>query len=407
MKKIIVFSILSFILILALFSSNHTFIFKDGVLNYINSSDRVFEIPEGFDVQWVIGADNWSLKEQTEQFSFRIVSLEDYGNYDLIELKNGIFLIEELNSILFYNRQLSKYCITSKDNLNKITPSRVLEVTSRRDYYVGLISRGNWEIIYEMLENGTFIQKLQIQSPEIGKSNVYVINKNIRDSSTEIDMTKSYVTRSFGAGEFESEIVSDTFVLKLGEVLLDGKVMNFTLDSFRILAFEDRYTISTNFFIDSIKNRNAEIIRVFDNTTYNNAGANLPAGRVLIYENFDNRDFVVKTGNIGNTAINETAKIHLGTSWAVKYDITKISDRTVRDQNTRIIQYDIDIRNFSDENKKLTFSMVTSGIELQNYNFDNSFYNIKNNSSQGNISFDFELQKNSAGTISLTVLYKY
>jgi len=406
----ILFIIMFIFVSVFIMSSNYTFIFKDAILHYVQHDEKIFEIPDRYNVQWVIGADDWSIKENQETFSFKIIKLDDYSHYELKQIENNVLLVEELNSILFYNSKINQWCITDKSNLIKLSSKRILEVNSKKNYFVGLIGYGQWEIFYEMKNDGTFIQKIQIDGEPVGLTNAYVINRNISDSRQDLYQTRMLMEKSVSDSNFasyESEIISDTYILKLGEIDFNGKTINFTLENFRIRSFEDRYTIKPNVYIDSSKAQNVEIIRSFENSPFNGVGEPFPSGKVLIHENFNGNSFVIKQGRIDNTPVNEYAKISLGESWDVKYDFLKISDRTVRDHNTRVIQFQINVINSSSETKKMNLNISQSGLEIQNFMFDNKFKSIQNNSKLGILNFDFEINPNSTGEISITISIKY
>lgn len=394
-KKVIlfVFLLISFFA----WSQNYTFIFKDTQLHYVTTNENSFAIPERFQVLWVSNVDSWKLDKVYKTFPFRIISLEDYNQKYIQEIGENIYKVLNTNEVIFYNSQIGEWCVTDEQNLDKITPTTKVLLENPKNAVIALMSQGSWKIVYEMRKDGTFIKNVEIKATPVGLTNLYLVNeylnlsvRNYIESTKVLSSSRMEDTSSFQIIA-EEAILSQTYTMNFGKTDLNSNLFNFRISQNKILSYEDRNVI--NFSLNSnIKNfLKTNIIRYVENDKYNGMGIELPAGEVWIHEEFDEESFPIKLAYINDTPIGDTLQINLGQSWDVQYKIEKLSDIEVKSAKSRIVDFNITVKNFSDKTKIVNLISAVPNIEIENIKIDGNYRNLKNKSEKGKIDIVFDI----------------
>ncbi|BBE31972.1 hypothetical protein OSSY52_21130 [Tepiditoga spiralis] len=387
MEKGIIFFVL--LVSTILLSKNYTFFFKDCVINYIEFSGNEFEIPSDQEIFWISNVQNWQIKNKNNDysFSFKIINLDDYKDYYMEKIEDNIFSLKSTQIIIFYNNQLNRWCETNKSNLKYLSKKESIVFDKDIKGWIGLKSKGTWDFIYEMYNDGTFNKNIELNGSILGESNVYLINQKL---NTSINSSERLM-RSLNS---VPKIYQDVFTLNIGMLNTKNKINYINLKSYDILSFSDDYIINLNNVQTS-----AEIIRTIENTDYNGMGIDIVNGKILIHEIFDDKSFAIKKVLINNFSNGENIKIDLGKSWNIKYKLNKTKDTFISSSRTRFIEYTLIINNYSNEEKKISIEMKQPGLELINY--DNNYF--KNNSSIGSIELKGKMKMNSQQKIKLSI----
>jgi len=397
MKKVYVFFMLIVFLCITVLSENYTFVFKDVQLFYTVSNETSFLVPDGFDVLCISGVDSWELQKVYQNFPFKIVSLDDFTQKSIEAIDEGVYKIIGTKEILFYNPQLSQWCVTDEKNKDKIQPSTQILLRNPKNSVIALRARGSWEVIYEMKSDGTFNKNVQIKGIPVGPTNLYLVNEYLNLSPVDyVESTKllSY-TRVASMDDFgivaKEAIVSQTYTMNLGKINFQNTLMNVRISQNDILSYEDRNVINFSLYSNIPNYTKTQIIRHIENTKYNGLGIELPSGEVWIHEEFDSESFPIKLAYIEDTPVDDSLKINLGESWDVQYKIEKMSDVEVKSQNSRIVDFLITVQNYSKDRQIVNLSMSSPNIEIDKMQIEGNYQNFKNNSEKGKIDIIFDI----------------
>ncbi|RAO98779.1 hypothetical protein PW5551_07600 [Petrotoga sp. 9PW.55.5.1] len=395
MKKatLFVFLLISFFA----WSQNYTFIFKDTQLHYVTTNENSFTIPERFQVLWVSNADSWKLDKVYKTFPFRIISLEDYNQKYIQEIGENIYKVLNTNEVIFYNSQIGEWCVTNEQNLDKIAPTTKVQLENPKNAVIALMSEGSWKIVYEMRKDGTFIKNVEIKATPVGLTNLYLVNeylnlsfRNYIESTKVLSSTRMEDTSSFQIVA-EEAILSQTYTMNFGKIDLNSNLFNFRISQNDILSYEDRNVINFSLNSNTKNFLKTNIIRYVENDKYNGMGIELPSGEVWIHEEFDKESFPIKLAYINDTPIGDTLQINLGQSWDIQYKIEKLSDIEVKSAKSRIVDFNITVKNFSDETKIVNLISTVPNIEIENIKIDGNYRNLKNKSEKGKIDIVFDI----------------
>ncbi|HOB16835.1 MAG TPA: hypothetical protein PK894_05830 [Defluviitoga sp.] len=397
-KKVLVLVLFVTLSVISL-TQTYTFLFRDAQLHYVTTDQTTFQVPEGFEVLWVTGVNSWSLEKTYQQFSFKIVSLEDFKNKTIQQIDENIFKIDGTNDILFYNSQINHWCTTNEKNKDKIKASVkiVLEKTKNKTATIALQAPGTWKIVYEMKKDGTFKKNIEINGKAVGTTNLYLVNEYLNLSPRDyVETTKALSTLRLGQGtDFQTiaqeAILTQTYTISLGNIKFVSDIMNFSISENKVLSYEDRNVITFNLYTNIQDFTKTRLVRYFENTKHNGLGIDLPYGEVWIYEQYDDKNFPIKKTNIYDTPIDDIVKIDLGESWDVQYKFEKLSDVEVKTADTRIIDFLITIKNFSDKIKVVQISAAAPNLEIDQMKIDGGYRGVKDNSQKGKIDLSFEL----------------
>lgn len=397
-KKVLVLVLFVTLSVISL-TQTYTFLFRDAQLHYVTTDQTTFQVPEGFEVLWVTGVNSWSLEKTYQQFSFKIVSLEDFKNKTIQQIDENIFKIDGTNDILFYNSQINHWCTTNEKNKDKIKASVkiVLEKTKNKTATIALQAPGTWKIVYEMKKDGTFKKNIEINGKAVGTTNLYLVNEYLNLSPRDyVETTKALSTLRLGQGtDFQTiaqeAILTQTYTIFLGNIKFVSDIMNFSISENKVLSYEDRNVITFNLYTNIQDFTKTRLVRYFENTKHNGLGIDLPYGEVWIYEQYDDKNFPIKKTNIYDTPIDDIVKIDLGESWDVQYKFEKLSDVEVKTADTRIIDFLITIKNFSDKIKVVQISAAAPNLEIDQMKIDGGYRGVKDNSQKGKIDLSFEL----------------
>lgn len=400
MNKKILVSMIFVVLGVITFTQTYTFLFRDAQLHYVTTDQTTFQVPDGFEVLWVTGVNSWRLEKNYQQFSFKVVSLEDYKNKTIQQIDENIFKIEGTNDILFYNSQINHWCITNEKNIDKINASVkvVLEKSKNgKTSLIALKTSGTWKMVYEMKKDGTFKKNIEIEGKAVGTTNLYLVNEYLNLSSQDyVGNTKALSSlRSEQGADFQSvvqeAILTQTYTINLGSVKFVSDTMNFSISENRVLSYEDRNVITFNLYTNIQDFTKTRLVRYIENTTYNGLGIDLPYGEVWIYEQYNDKNFPTKKSNIFDTPIGDMVKIDLGESWDVQYKIEKLSDVEVKTSDSRIIDFLITIKNFSDKIRVVQISATSPNLEIDQMTMDGGYRGLKDYSQKGKIDMSFEI----------------
>ncbi len=64
MNKKILISMIFVVLGIITFTQTYTFLFRDAQLYYVPTDQTTFQVPSGFEVLWVSGANTWRLEKK-------------------------------------------------------------------------------------------------------------------------------------------------------------------------------------------------------------------------------------------------------------------------------------------------------------------------------------------------------
>jgi len=397
MKKVYVFFMLIVFLCITVLSENYTFVFKDVQLFYTVSNETSFLVPDGFDVLCISGVDSWELQKVYQYFPFKIVSLDDFTQKSIEAIDEGVYKIIGTKEILFYNPQLSQWCVTDEKNKDKIQPSTQILLRNPKNSVIALMAKGSWKVIYEMKSDGTFNKNVQIKGIPVGPTNLYLVNEYLNLSPVDyVESTKllSY-TRVASMDDFgivaKEAIVSQTYTMNLGKINFQNTLMNVRISQNDILSYEDRNVINFSLYSNIPNYTKTQIIRHIENTKYNGLGIELPSGEVWIHEEFDSESFPIKLAYIEDTPVDDSLKINLGESWDVQYKIEKMSDVEVKSRNSRIVDFLITVQNYSKDRQIVNLSMSSPNIEIDKMQIEGNYQNFKNNSEKGKIDIIFDI----------------
>ena len=300
-KKVLVLVLFVTLSVISL-TQTYTFLFRDAQLHYVTTDQTTFQVPEGFEVLWVTGVNSWSLEKTYQQFSFKIVSLEDFKNKTIQQIDENIFKIDGTNDILFYNSQINHWCTTNEKNKDKIKASVkiVLEKTKNKTATIALQAPGTWKIVYEMKKDGTFKKNIEINGKAVGTTNLYLVNEYLNLSPRDyVETTKALSTLRLGQGtDFQTiaqeAILTQTYTIFLGNIKFVSDIMNFSISENKVLSYEDRNVITFNLYTNIQDFTKTRLVRYFENTKHNGLGIDLPYGEVWIYEQYDDKNFPIK-----------------------------------------------------------------------------------------------------------------
>lgn len=400
MNKKILISMIFVVLGIITFTQTYTFLFRDAQLYYVPTDQTTFQVPSGFEVLWVSGANTWRLEKNYQQFSFKIVSLEDYKNKPIQQIDENIFKIDGTNDILFYNSQINHWCITNEKNRDKITAATVKVVLEKpknsKTSIIALKTSGTWKTVYEMKKDGTFKKNVEIEGKAVGTTNLYLVNEYLNLSTRDyVGNTKALALGSDRATDFQSvveeAILTQTYTINLGSIKFVSDTMNFSISENRVLSYEDRNVITFNLYTNLQDFTKTRLVRYIENTTYNGLGIDLPYGEVWIYEQYNDKNFPTKKSNIFDTPVGDMVKIDLGESWDVQYKIEKLSDVEVKTSDSRMIDFLITIKNFSDKIRVVQISATSPNIEIDQMTMDGGYRGLKDYSQTGKIDMSFEI----------------
>ncbi len=400
MNKKILISMIFVVLGIITFTQTYTFLFRDAQLYYVPTDQTTFQVPDGFEVLWVSGANSWRLEKNYQQFSFKIVSLEEYKNKPIQQIDENIFKIDGTNDILFYNTQVNHWCITNEKNKDKITAATVKVVLEKpknnKTSIIALKTSGTWKTVYEMKKDGTFKKNVEIEGKAVGTTNLYLVNEYLNLSTHDyVGNTKALALGADRATDFQSvveeAILTQTYTINLGSIKFVSDTMNFSISENRVLSYEDRNVITFNLYTNLQDFTKTRLVRYIENTTYNGLGIDLPYGEIWIYEQYNDKNFPTKKSNIFDTPVGDMVKIDLGESWDVRYKIEKLSDVEVKTSDSRIIDFLITIKNFSDKIRVVQISATSPNIEIDQMTMDGGYRGLKDYSQKGNIDMSFEI----------------
>lgn len=390
MKKII-FLIVGMMFFITAFSyETVSFVFKDHVIKYIITEESKIEIEDGYSLLWVSGNSDYYLEKKDGDIPFEIINQDDLKKYSLFNYNNKYYYDSEKKYIFYYDSKFASWVRTSYDNYMN-SQKTYLNISGGKDeHVVALTASGGWNVYYELMNDGTFTEKIRIYYPEDINTHVFLINSYYNNNSSDNYVLREAMFKSLAvnnsANGYSEEKILDEYVIDLGN--LDIKNGEFVLfkDSYKIYSWEDISVINLkNGYTQDYQK--AEYFRKIENDKYNGLGYIFPGGDVWFFDNFSDINLAYKKGNIDDSYPDSDIYIDLGGSNDVKYKVTTVSNSNFGTEKTSFLKYKIEISNYGENDKK---------VEIR-YNYADAVINMiategqikyKDNSEKGIISID-------------------